>query len=79
MTPLRVMQSSGDWHAVKEYVAARRAELLDQMDDLLADDKTRRDAAVRRDELALLLAAPGETAQAEALADGGERSFMRTY
>lgn len=79
MSQLVIDTRGGDWHAVKAYAEARRAELLETLDDLMADDQARRDAAVRRDELALLLAAPGETAEAKARQETAAQNHMRTY
>ena len=68
MTPLIVNTQSLEWSQIREYIERRRADLVEQMDSLLADDRERRDAAVRRDELALLLAAPADTVQVGAAA-----------
>ena len=56
------------WLAVRKYVETRRAEILEEMLSLTTDDRERRDAAVRIDELTVLLRAPDETrAMAESL------------
>jgi cytochrome P450 len=49
------------WHLVREYIADRRAEIMDTLLSLTVSDQDRRDAAVRIDELILLLGAPGDT------------------
>jgi hypothetical protein len=68
VTHLIVNTQSLEWSQIREYIESRRADLVEQMDSLLVDDRDRRDAAVRRDELALLLAAPADAAQVGAAA-----------
>lgn len=53
------------WNQVVAWVNARRAELIDDMDSLNADDQSRRDGAVRRDELLTLLGIPSVLAAGE--------------
>lgn len=49
------------WSRVCDALRARRIELIQESLDLGATDQARRDAAVRVDEISLLLDAPGQT------------------
>jgi len=53
------------WNQVVAWVNARRVELIDDLDSLNADEQSRRDAAVRRDELLTLLGIPSVLAAEE--------------
>jgi hypothetical protein len=53
------------WRQVVGWVNARRAELIDDLDSLGLDEVSRRDAAVRRDELMTLLGIPSVLAAAD--------------
>jgi hypothetical protein len=46
------------WREVVAWVTRRRAELVDDLDSLNIDETSRRDAAVRRDELLIVLGIP---------------------
>ncbi len=71
MIALAVDVTSAEWRRVAEYIEARRAELIDEMDSLTATPEERFAAAVRRDELRLLLEAPADARRAtQARLDG---------
>lgn len=53
------------WEQVVEFIKRRRDELIDDLDSLSADELSRRDAAVRRDELLTVLGCPAAIAAAE--------------
>ncbi len=53
------------WEQVVEFIKRRRDELIDDLDSLGGDEQSRRDAAVRRDELLNVLGCPGVIAAAE--------------
>jgi hypothetical protein len=79
MTPLVISTTCAEWHAIKTYAAARRAELLDEVLSLVADDRERRDAAVRIDELEALLRAPEETRREAQARQDGQESARKVY
>ena len=53
------------WNQVVAWVNARRVELIDDLDSLGMDEQSRRDAAVRRDELLTVLGLPSVLAASE--------------
>lgn len=53
------------WKQVVEFIKRRREELIDDLDGLSTDEVSRRDAAVRRDELLSVLGCPAVIAAAE--------------
>lgn len=75
--PIDVNESA--WFLVCEYIDARRAEISDTLLSLVVSDQERRDAAVRMDELALLLAAPGDTRRASEARHEGEQRRLAIY
>lgn len=77
LLPIDVNESA--WHLVREYIDARRAEVSDTLLSLSVTDQERRDAAVRMDELALLLAAPGDTRRASEARHEGEQRRRPIY
>jgi hypothetical protein len=79
MTLLPVNVNTREWHAIRDYIEARRVELLAELDSLTASDQARRDAAVRRDELAVLLQAPAETLRESQARDAANRGARPTY
>jgi CHASE3 domain sensor protein len=59
------------WHRVKEALQRRQDEVMDELRSLVVDDRQRRDAAVRLDEISMLLNAPADTlAASQARAEG---------
>lgn len=79
MTPLVISTTGSEWNAIKTYAFARRAELLDEVLSLMADDRERRDAAVRIDELDALLRAPDETRAVAQGRQDGQESARKVY
>ena len=79
MTLLPINMQSGDWGLIKTYIAARRTELLEDLDALTATDQQRRDAAVRRDELAVLLDAPTDTQRSVQAKHDADTAKSGTY
>ena len=79
MTPLVMATASAEWYAIKGYIAARKADLLDEALSLVADDRERRDAAVRIDELDALLRAPEETRREAQARQDGQESARKVY
>jgi hypothetical protein len=79
MTPLAISTTSSEWHAIKTYAAARRADLLEGALSLMADDRERRDAAVRIDELDALIRAPEETRREAQGRQDGQESARKVY
>lgn len=77
LLPIDVNESA--WHLVREYIDARRAEVSDTLLSLSVTDQERRDAAVRMDELALLLAAPSDTRRASEARHEGEQRRLAIY
>ncbi len=67
------------WHLVREYIADRRAEIMDTLLSLTVSDQDRRDAAVRIDELILLLGAPGDTRRASEAKHAGDQQRLAIY
>lgn len=66
------------WARVAEALQARKLELLDEVTSLIVDDRQRRDAAVRIDEINAILGAPRDAAaavQARYDAEGARRSI----
>lgn len=62
---LEINEKDAVWIKVAAYAKARRAELLEEIDSVGASDQARRDAVIRRDELAILMAAPNATLDAK--------------
>lgn len=75
--PIDVNESA--WHLVREYIEARRAEIMDTVLSLSVSDQERRDAAVRIDELILLLGAPGDTRRASEAKHAGDQQRLAIY
>lgn len=79
MITLAVSVTSPEWNAVKAYVALRRAELIEEAMSVTASDAERRDAAMRADELAMLVQAPFETREAATAQAASESAHRATY
>lgn len=80
MIPLPIDLTSAEYARLKSYVAARRAEILETLVDLQIEDRERRDAAVRIDELATLLDAPVQTlADTKAAHEAAQAPPRRIY
>lgn len=79
MPLIAVNATSLEWAAVLAYCEARKAELQDDLLSLTSSDQARRDAAVRLNELNMLLSAPADTAQAVELQLQGEATARSVY